>query len=158
VVFAGYVTVFKHIVVPFDNSPPSQNALKTAIDMAKTNNSTLHLLYVIPEVLLPNYFGRDQLKKTIKEYQKEIYNDLKANALALLESQKSKTESLGVPTKTSTAYGSTTKEILEYVRKNKADLVVIGTTSRKGISRIRALGSVARKISEEAPCPVLLVH
>ncbi|MEM3172550.1 MAG: universal stress protein, partial [Candidatus Nitrosotenuis sp.] len=115
-------------------------------------------LYVIQEVMLPNYFGRTQLNKTMKEYEKEIYNDLKAQALNLLQEQKQKNETLGIPTKIGTAYGNTSKQILESIKKNKIDLVVIGTTSRKGISKIRALGSVARKISEESPCPVLLVH
>lgn len=150
--------MFKDILIPYDNSAPSQNALKLALNIAKSNNSTIHLLYVIPEVILPNYFGRNQLKKTIKEYEKEIYNDLKAQALKLLQEQKQKTEMSGVPTKIGTAYGGISKEILESIKNNKIDLVVIGTTSRKGLSKIRTLGSVARKISEESPCPVLLVH
>lgn len=149
---------FKDILVPYDNSTPSQNALKIASDIARNNNATVHLLYVIQEVILPNYFGRTQLNKTMKEYEKEIYNDLKAQALNLLQEQKQKNETLGIPTKIGTAYGNTSKQILESIKKNKIDLVVIGTTSRKGISKIRALGSVARKISEESPCPVLLVH
>ncbi|MEM3089342.1 MAG: universal stress protein [Candidatus Nitrosotenuis sp.] len=150
--------MFKDILVPYDNSTPSQNALKIASDIARSNNATVHLLYVIQEVMLPNYFGRTQLNKTMKEYEKEIYNDLKAQALNLLQEQKQKNETLGIPTKIGTAYGNTSKQILESIKKNKIDLVVIGTTSRKGISKIRALGSVARKISEESPCPVLLVH
>ncbi len=150
--------MFKDILVPYDNSTPSQNALKIASDIARSNNATVHLLYVIQEVILPNYFGRTQLNKTMKEYEKEIYNDLKAQALNLLQEQKQKNETLGIPTKIGTAYGNTSKQILESIKKNKIDLVVIGTTSRKGISKIRALGSVARKISEESPCPVLLVH
>ncbi|CAE6487779.1 universal stress protein [Candidatus Nitrosotenuis uzonensis] len=150
--------MFKDILVPYDNSTPSQNALKIASDIARSNNATVHLLYVIQEVMLPNYFGRTQLNKTMKEYEKEIYNDLKAQALSLLQEQKQKNETLGISTKIGTAYGNTSKQILESIKKNKIDLVVIGTTSRKGISKIRALGSVARKISEESPCPVLLVH
>lgn len=70
---------------------PSQNALRVALDIAKTNDATVHLLYVIHEVILPNYFGREQLKKTMKEYEKEIYADLKKNALNLLQAQKQKT-------------------------------------------------------------------
>lgn len=83
--------MFKDILVPYDNSAPSQNALRVALDIAKTNDATVHLLYVIHEVILPNYFGREQLKKTMKEYEKEIYADLKKNALNLLQAQKQKT-------------------------------------------------------------------
>lgn len=150
--------MFKDILVPYDNSTPSQNALKVALGIAKSNNATIHLLYVIHEVVLPNYFGREQLKKTMKEYEKEIYNDMKIKALKILQEQKQKNEMAGVATKVGTSYGNTSKEILQSIKKSNADLVVIGTTSRKGISKIRALGSVARKIAEESPCPVLLVH
>jgi nucleotide-binding universal stress UspA family protein len=41
---------------------------------------------------------------------------------------------------------------------NEVDLVVMGSRRLKGASRIKALGSVARKVSEIAECPVLIVH
>jgi len=38
-------------------------------------------------------------------------------------------------------------------------MIVMGSSNRlKGISKIKALGSVARKVSELADCPVLIVH
>ncbi|HEY8110750.1 MAG TPA: hypothetical protein VIG05_07780 [Candidatus Nitrosotenuis sp.] len=38
------------------------------------------------------------------------------------------------------------------------DIVMIETTSRTGISKLIALGSIARKASEQSTRPVLLVH
>ena len=37
-------------------------------------------------------------------------------------------------------------------------IIVMGTTGLRGISKIKALGSVARHVSEEAECPVLLTR
>jgi nucleotide-binding universal stress UspA family protein len=150
--------LFKNILVPYDGSDPSKNALKAALDMAKTSSAKLHLLHVIQEIILPNYYTRSQLDKTMKEYEKEIYADLKEKATQMLKEQQKKAESAGVEVSINTAYGNTAKEILGFVKKNKIDLVIIGTTSRKGLSKIIALGSVARKISEESPAPVLLIH
>ena len=41
---------------------------------------------------------------------------------------------------------------------NKMDMIVMGSHRLKGISKIKALGSVTRKVSEIADCPVLIVH
>ncbi len=38
-------------------------------------------------------------------------------------------------------------------------MIVMGSSNRlSGISKIKALGSVTRKVSELANCPVLIVH
>jgi nucleotide-binding universal stress UspA family protein len=39
-----------------------------------------------------------------------------------------------------------------------ADLIVIGNVGRSGISKIRMLGSVSRRVGERAPCPVMIIH
>jgi nucleotide-binding universal stress UspA family protein len=47
--------------------------------------------------------------------------------------------------------------ITRLARRSRADLIVIGTHGRTGLSRI-FLGSVARRVLELAACPVLSVH
>jgi nucleotide-binding universal stress UspA family protein len=55
--------------------------------------------------------------------------------------------------------GNAAEKILEYASTKKVDMIVVGSSNRlKGISKIKALGSVARKVSELADCPVLIVH
>src|SRR3989344_4694048 len=121
---------YKKILVPYDGSKFSQNALRHAMDLAKTSkDSKLFLLHIIQEISLPPSFdyGVHISEKTSREYIKEIYYNMKISALKMLEE----------------------KEI---------DLVVIGSKGLGGISRIMAIGSVARKVSEHSPCPVLLIH
>jgi nucleotide-binding universal stress UspA family protein len=48
--------------------------------------------------------------------------------------------------------------IMEMATEENVDLIVIGTIGLKGISKIKALDSVARNISERAKCPVMLVR
>jgi nucleotide-binding universal stress UspA family protein len=42
--------------------------------------------------------------------------------------------------------------------KEKVDLIIMGSTGLKGISKIRVLESVSRAVCENANCPVMLVH
>ena len=42
--------------------------------------------------------------------------------------------------------------------KEKVDLIIMGSTGLKGISKIRVLGSISRAVSENANCPVMFVH
>jgi nucleotide-binding universal stress UspA family protein len=52
---------------------------------------------------------------------------------------------------------SITGMIVEHAEKNDVDLIVVGT---RGLSSFRRLliGSVARGVSNHAPCPVLIVR
>ena len=54
--------------------------------------------------------------------------------------------------------GSPSEKILEFANANQIDLIIMGSQRLETISKIQALGSVARKVSEAADCPVLIVH
>ena len=47
--------------------------------------------------------------------------------------------------------------ILETVKKEKTDLIVIGSHGRTGIEKA-IFGSVAEKICRRSPCPVLAIR
>lgn len=48
---------------------------------------------------------------------------------------------------------------MEYAHDEKVDMIVMGSNNKlKGISKIKALGSITRKVSELADCPVLIIH
>ena len=48
-------------------------------------------------------------------------------------------------------------EIIKFVKKNKIDLIVMGSHGRKGMDRI-LFGSTAANVVRFAPCPVLTVR
>ena len=48
--------------------------------------------------------------------------------------------------------------IHKYTSDNKIDLIIIGSQRLNKFSKIKALGSVSRKISENADCPVMIIH
>jgi nucleotide-binding universal stress UspA family protein len=62
----------------------------------------------------------------------------------------------GIAVETAFLSGGAAREIIRYARDKHADLIVIGTHGRTGISR-QLLGSVAEAVVRLAPCPVLTV-
>jgi nucleotide-binding universal stress UspA family protein len=154
------------ILVPYDGSKPSENALMQAIEIAKSfGSSDLILLHVIAE--FPSYHLIDRPARSIKtgektslsQYMKEVYELLQENAAEVLSRKKEqikKSSDFEITTKIMRGHVSDT--IIEYAKKENAELIVIGNTGRSGISRLRTLGSVSRSVSERAPCPVMIVH
>ena len=53
--------------------------------------------------------------------------------------------------------GAPHEQIGRAVRRVRADLLVIGTHGRSGLSKV-LLGSVAERVIRVAPCPVLTVR
>jgi nucleotide-binding universal stress UspA family protein len=54
--------------------------------------------------------------------------------------------------------GSPSKEILDYTRKGNIDTIIMGRKQISGFGSIKAIGSVARKVSENCSSNILLVH
>lgn len=53
--------------------------------------------------------------------------------------------------------GSPASEILEMAKKEKIDLIIMATHGRKGLERT-IFGSVADKVVQAAPCPVITLR
>lgn len=156
---------FKKLLVPFDGSKASSNAVLSAIELATLSpESHVILLHVVPELQIPLIFERPIHSRrtgeitTTTEYWKEIYQDLKAAALKTLEDSKAKFVSAGISVEARTELGNPSDVIIKHAEHDNVDLIVMGSTGLRGISKIRALGSVSRRVAEEASCPVLLVH
>lgn len=54
--------------------------------------------------------------------------------------------------------GDPSDEIIKFANDEKVDLIIIGTTGLTGIKKSIAIGSVAKNVSENANCPVMLVR
>lgn len=63
----------------------------------------------------------------------------------------------GIDATTATTSGTAARAICAYARRIGADLIVIGTHGRTGVSHT-LLGSVAEAVVRRAPCPVLTVR
>lgn len=115
-------------MVATDFSPASEPALRVALEYARRLGARLHIVHV-------RWPGADPGP------------DERLEALGL---------SAGVPVATAVLAGAPASQIVDYARRHRATLVVIGTHGRTGISRA-LIGSVAERVVRTAPCPVLVV-
>ena len=93
-------------------------------------------------------------KASINNLRKLIRND----AEKMLEGAVKKCKSNGITAKYFIAEGNTSKEILDFAKKKKATIIIIGSQGLHGIGKLKSLGSTSRRISELAHCPVLIVR
>ncbi len=151
------------ILVPHDGHSMSDKALKYAINIAKNLNMKIKLVRVVEDI--PDFSfmshrgptGRAQVKRDIEFLKKHTrdkeYKRLERH-LSLIKSEGIEASSLVVEG------GEPGKEIISIIEKEKPYLVVIGSRKMKskGLSKIKVLGSVARKLAEGSKCPVLIVR
>jgi len=152
--------MMKKILVPYDGSSYSKKALKYGVETSKKFRSTLYLLTVVDEheamhgvlraELVSDYTVRDSVKKIIKS---EVMGAKKSLTKLAKRCEKNR-----IKVHHHAMRGNPFEAILDYEKANKIDLIIMGSEGLRGISRLKALGSVSRKISEFAKCPVMIVH
>ncbi|HXV45508.1 MAG TPA: universal stress protein [Nitrososphaera sp.] len=151
------------ILVPHDGSKWSDKAVRQAVEHAKLlKDAEIILFYVVPEVHPPPSFSygmRLPDVKSTKEYLKELYQQMKGDAAEMLNRKKQEFTEGGVNSvRIKVSVGNPVEQILAMATAEKADLIIIGSIGRSGITRLKNLGSVSRSVSERAPCPVMIVH
>ena len=150
-----------NIVVTDDGAEASDKAIEKASELAEQMNIPLIILHVIDEIGIPAslILGNDRTaievaRVTIGKALEKGWNQ-RANTII----EKFKKEKNVASIHSYCIWGVASEEIVKFVEDNKIDMVVMGSGKRlKGISKIGALGSVTRKVSEMADCPVLIVH
>jgi len=139
------------LLCPVDFSSPAHYAMGYALNLAKEFNATLMLLHVVepsPAVsfLLP-CTGDEQLLMEVPTAQSE------ARLSALVDEVRSQ----GIVAESRLAEGLAHREIIELARTWQADMIVIGTHGRTGLTHA-LMGSTAEKVVMKARCPVLTVR
>ena len=154
------VQKYKKILVPFDGSKYSKEALNEASEIAKKFGSTLYLLMVInvSAIKPPGMLLGIMMENRLKKWSTQLLESVKSKADKLLDSEMQYCRKIGVKTHYEIQTGNAVDSILKFANKHDVDLIVIGSRGLSGVGKIMALGSVSRKISEEANCPVVLVR
>jgi len=136
----------KNILVPTDFSEPSEVALSTAIELARAFQARLTLAHVWS---VPNMGYAEALTWPIDEMQKA--------ARMALDELHTRVSALLPGTDAVLKVGAEWQQILDVVKEEGIDLVVMGTHGRRGLPRL-ILGSVAEKVVRLSPVPVLTVR
>jgi nucleotide-binding universal stress UspA family protein len=159
--------VYNNILVPYDGSQPSHLAMQHAFSLTKMNTlpmttKKLYLLYVIQEILVPPQlysYPLHELDKLTENYIKELYQMLETKAMNMLKAKTLEYKEAGeIDISTHVLLGDPANKIIEFADGQKVDLIIMGSVGLRGIDKIQTLGSVSRRVSEMASCPVLIVH
>jgi nucleotide-binding universal stress UspA family protein len=153
--------MYQRILAPFDGSKYSKKSLDQAIAIAKSMNGIIYLCTVVsvnPVVPPGSLLGL--VKSASKgELQEKLLSSAKTEAESMERAQIAYCKSKGVVAHYKTIIdGNIVEEILKIAKKKSIDLIVIGSQGLHGIGKIKTLGSVSRKVSELAHCPVLIVR
>ena len=142
--------MYKKIVVPLDGSELAKKALDHAEKLAKTFDAEIILFQVVP--FMPIYGSPELVTPLIvDEKQKEAAERYLAGLTEELKKRGHKASSV-VKTGQQVAV-----EIIDFAKEIGADLIVMSTHGRSGITRW-VLGSVAHKVLTRAETPILLIH
>jgi universal stress protein A len=132
----------KKIICPVDFSELSRKALQYSNEFARLSNAKVFLVGVIEND--PTITYSHGLEKERAESDQKL--------LALIEEEKM----AGIVADYVIYEGFAEECILDYAKRQEADLIIMGSHGRRGLKRM-ILGSVAEHVIRRAPCPVLIV-
>lgn len=129
--------MYKTIICAIEATNEGKQVLVKASQLSKLCNGQLIVIHVIPYTLLP------------KDYQKELKENIspKIKRISALFDIPKKNQIIKV--------GKPYDHICRLAERRKADLIILGTHSRKGIHTL--LGSTANAVVNYAKCDVTLV-
>jgi len=148
--------MIRNILIPYEGSPLSKKALELGKEIGRNFNANIDLLMVIP-MFYPMSEPSIYTGATMADYQKVI-NVLKTRGEKEIKKVTEKCREQGVKAYYKVIHGDVSYTILKQAKKNKTDLIIMGSRRMRGLAAIKRLGSTARFISEHATCPVTIVH
>ncbi|HHT9129906.1 MAG TPA: universal stress protein [Candidatus Brocadiaceae bacterium] len=141
----------KKILCPIDFSACSTHALSYAIDLSVKENASLYLIHVIET----HVSGIGDILKQLDLLfdDKQIEDNLKVRLINLLPDNVRKNTFV----EPIVAKGIPFVEIINTAKDKQTDLIVMGTHGKTGLEYI-LIGSVAERVIQRAPCPVLSIR
>jgi nucleotide-binding universal stress UspA family protein len=121
----------REILAATDFSTPSSKAFDAALALTRHLGARLHVLHVAPD---------SAERKTAEAKLESLTAEL--------------TE--GVEIVKAVSVGQSAAEIVKYAKREKIDVIVLGTHGRTGLARV-LMGSVAEAVVRSAPCQVLTI-
>jgi nucleotide-binding universal stress UspA family protein len=145
--------MYKRILTPVDGSHTSMLGLREAVKLARDQKARLRIIHVVDESVLVQFpdvmSGAAGLMDTFIKDGKKTLN----NALTLAKRHGIRTEGVMYENLT----GTVADLILKEAKKWPADIIVMGTHGRRGVTHM-LLGSDAEAVVRSSLVPVLLVH
>ena len=145
--------MFQSIVVGTDGSHTAGEAVREAIELAKSIGATIELVSAYEPV--SNQRLREESRQAPEDLQWMV--NPREDVEATLRDAAEKVEEAGVGVNTYAREGDPADAILDVAEERGADLIVVGNKGMTGAKRF-LLGSVPNKVSHHAPCSVLIIR
>lgn len=146
--------MYDKILVPIDGSETSARGLEEAIQLAQLTGARIRLIHIVDELMFTTGIDGSAL------IMGDVITSLKEAGQACLDKALTTTKAAGISADGILVEGFGTRvsdTVVEQANRWGAQLIVLGTHGRKGVSRL-VLGSDAEQILRVSPVPVLLVR
>jgi nucleotide-binding universal stress UspA family protein len=140
----------KRILAPIDFTDASNASLEYAMDLAAALGAAVSVVHVYQ---IPMYSFPDGAIITSSELAAQLSDTAQKNLDAAVHNHQKR----GSSASGTLVSGNPSEEIVRLAQLEKADLIVMGTHGRRGLSRA-LLGSVAEQVLRTSPVPVLAVR
>jgi nucleotide-binding universal stress UspA family protein len=131
------------MLLAVDGSPSSGRAAQRAFALAKAYRGKLKVVTVLD--LPPEFYGAGPKGAADLPIEAQGMAGVKAQA-----------ESLGLKAEILVREGTPYKVITDLARKEKINLIILGSHGKTGLKKL-LMGSVTERVIGHAPCPVLVV-
>jgi nucleotide-binding universal stress UspA family protein len=148
------MSAYRRILVAVDGSSTSMKGVREAVRIAKDDGAQVILFHVVNE-----FYAFAPLDGFVAPGA-DIVPSLREGGRKTLAKAKALADKAGVRATTAmreTLGGPAADSIVREARKQRADLIVLGTHGRRGLRRM-VLGSDAEQVVRTSPVPVLLVR
>ena len=154
--------MYRRILVALDGSQLSQEVFQQGLSLAQMFDAELQLLHVISPLKAEyqntvSLAGSGYYSNNVNETAEEQWQLLVENRLDYLQSLAETAIEAGVSAEFVQEIGQPEHQICKSAKDWEADLIVVGSHGRKGLSEL-FLGSVSNYVSHHIPCDVLLVR
>lgn len=143
------------VVVPLDGSELAEGVLPHVAEVLRDRAGWVYLLSAVPPIkgIVPAFVDVRSSSSGMQEERRRTEREL----MEYLQTVAARLEPVAADVQTSVRFGRPADEILTFASEVGADLIVMSTHGRSGLSRW-VFGSVADRVLRGAACPVLLVR
>ena len=150
----------KKILIALDYNPSAQKIAETGYELAKSMDAGVILLHVMAD---PAYYAAYEYSPIMgfnnnfigpQTLPPDITEDVKKSAMAFLERSKEHLGDTGI--QSMVLEGDTAATIVKAATDFNADIIVLGSHSRRGLDKI-LMGSVAEKVLHHSAIPLFII-
>jgi nucleotide-binding universal stress UspA family protein len=142
--------MYQKIILAYDGSLESQQALLNCKDLSQWENAAVHLLSVLP-------YDSISMGHETSYYSEQNSKVEEGRILSILNEGVEKLHKSGINAKGELLKGDAVDQIVEYAHRISADLIMLGHKHKNNWLERWWRGFIPKSLIEHSPCSVLVV-